>query len=57
MAEQTIKAWKYRKFILEFKDYLLFMLCSKRIRQDEKLYKEYCKLLSKYEEYFNSYDI
>lgn len=52
MNEVTFKAWKYKKAIDEFRDYLIYMSLSKDVRNNDDLYKAYCKLIIKYEEHF-----
>ena len=52
MNEVTFKAWRYKKAIDEFRDYLLYMSLRPEVRQNDQLYKELCRLIIKYEEHF-----
>lgn len=49
--------WKYRRLIQEYRDYLIYQSLSKRIRQNDPIYKEYVRMLQKYEELFNLNDL
>ena len=55
--EITYKSWKYRNAINEFRDYLLFRLLTKEIRNNDDLYNEYSYLIKKYEEHFQLDDL
>lgn len=49
--------YKYRRLIQEYRDYLIYMSLSRRIRENDILYKEYVKMLEKYEECFDLNDL
>lgn len=57
MTQVEYNGWKYKRRLQEFRDYLIYQSLSKRIRTNDPIYKEYCRLLQKYEEFFELNEI